>query len=260
MKSWFDESPEVYERARPSYPPALWDALFAVLPSAPRILEIGAGTGKATHALLSRGAAVLACEPGPNLARFMTQKFAPEIRKRKLEVRAEFFEDMDIDAQSFDAVVAATCWHWLDPGSCLQKAATALKRNGALAVVDTMQVDDAIDRGFFAASHPIYQRYFAEPDRTAQLPGRNLTPAVFDALNASDTFGQSTLARFNWDQGYATAQYIDLVRSYSNTAMLVPTVREHFLQDLATFIDTEFAGFVLRPLVITLVVARLPRV
>ena len=49
---------ELYDRSRPSYPPALVDAVleFAGAGEGDRALEVGAGTGKATVLFLERGA------------------------------------------------------------------------------------------------------------------------------------------------------------------------------------------------------------
>jgi hypothetical protein len=44
----FGEAAELYDQARPSYPEALIDEVIAFAPPSPRVLEVGAGTGKAT--------------------------------------------------------------------------------------------------------------------------------------------------------------------------------------------------------------------
>ena len=43
LRATFDEVPELYDRARPSYPPAVFHDLVALaeLPAAARVLEIG---------------------------------------------------------------------------------------------------------------------------------------------------------------------------------------------------------------------------
>lgn len=64
----FDRVPDLYHVIRPGYPPALFDDLFALLPTRPHILEVGPGTGQATRNLLSRGATVDAIEIGPRMA------------------------------------------------------------------------------------------------------------------------------------------------------------------------------------------------
>lgn len=250
MTSWFDESPETYDRARPSYPEPLWDELFARLPPGPRLVEIGPATGKATAALLDRGASVTACEPGRNLAAYLREKF-PTLMVAVLDTT---FEDAALPRAAFDGVVAATSFHWVDPAVRLLKSATILKPGGVLAVIDTNQVADPVDRGYFAASQQIYDRYF--PGEAPQLtPGRDVVPPAFDELRRCGPFGKAELYRYDWDQRYSAASYLDLVRSYSNTAQLPPAVREAFLADLGAFIDGKFAGYVIRPLVITLCVA-----
>lgn len=66
----FGRVAELYDRARPSYPPAVIDAVveFAGLTSPARIVEVGAGTGKATVLLAERGLGVLALEPSHEMA------------------------------------------------------------------------------------------------------------------------------------------------------------------------------------------------
>ncbi len=66
----FEVHAEVYERARPPYPEALWARLreMELLKPGARVLELGAGTGQATESLLSAGASVMAVEPDAALA------------------------------------------------------------------------------------------------------------------------------------------------------------------------------------------------
>jgi SAM-dependent methyltransferase len=50
LRKTFGEDAELYDRVRPTYPPALYDELSAPLGDVerPRVLEIGCGTGQAT--------------------------------------------------------------------------------------------------------------------------------------------------------------------------------------------------------------------
>jgi SAM-dependent methyltransferase len=248
VTSWFDESPETYDRARPSYPEPLWDELFTRLPGHPILLEIGPATGKATAALIARGATVTACEPGRNLAAYLRAKF-PTF---SLAVLDATFEAARLPSGAFDGIVGATSFHWVDPSVRLARSHAILKPGGLLAVIDTNQVADPADRGYFAASQPIYDRYFPDETPPPPLPGRGVIPAVFEEMRDSALFASPSLFRYDWDQRYTTSEYLDLVRSYSNTAQLEPALREAFLADLAAFIHSEFGGYVVRPLVITL--------
>jgi hypothetical protein len=53
LRTTFEQVPELYDRARPSYPPQIFDDLAALaqLPAQARLVEIGCGTGQAQRAL-----------------------------------------------------------------------------------------------------------------------------------------------------------------------------------------------------------------
>ena len=130
-------------------------------------------------------------------------------------------------------------------------------RQGNLIQRLQQEIQDAVDRGYFAASQPIYNKHFpGDPPDPPQAPGRDLVPPEFAELRANPTLDEPELFRYDWDQRYTTEQYLDLVRSYSNTAQMALPARAAFLEDLAVFIDREFEGYVIRPLVITLSLAR----
>ncbi len=68
----FDAIAEAYHRARPEYPQEIFHRIleYAKLRHFPAdVLEIGAGTGKATRPLAMLGHRLLCLEPGANLAR-----------------------------------------------------------------------------------------------------------------------------------------------------------------------------------------------
>src|SRR5712692_3838624 len=65
----FGEVAGLYDQARPGYPEALVDDVLAYVGQvSPRVLEVGAGTGKATVAFAARGLQILAIEPAPEMA------------------------------------------------------------------------------------------------------------------------------------------------------------------------------------------------
>ena len=70
LRTTFEEVPELYDRARPTYPAQLFDDLAAIaeLPEAARIVELGCGTGQATIPLAERGYRVTCVELGEQLA------------------------------------------------------------------------------------------------------------------------------------------------------------------------------------------------
>jgi SAM-dependent methyltransferase len=251
-KSPFDAVPEAYDRARPEYPAAMYDALFAQLPAAPQIVEVGPGTGQATVDLLVRGATVMAVELGPNIAAFLRKKFEGDER---LTVVNSPFETAPLLSGSFDCLAAATSFHWLDRDGLFERIHGLLRRGGVLAVIETNQIASDVDRGFFARTDSIYQRH-GRNDDLGPTPGEDMVPRVMDEIKGSGLFEDVRLFRHRWDQTYTTSDYRDLVTSYSNTQTMAPGPREGLLNDLCDFIDAEFDGYVVRPLLVTMVTAR----
>jgi SAM-dependent methyltransferase len=253
----FDKVPEIYDRVRPTYPAQLFDDMFAYvrasLPEAePCAVEIGPGTGQATGSLLDRGARVTAVELGPNLAKFLRDKFASEDR---LDVVNSPFEEAVLPSSSFDLVFSATAFHWIDPAVRMAKAHGLLRPGGVLAVVSTNQIRSDADRGFFDRAMPIYKKYYGEEKRQP-VPGEDVVPNEYHEMAACGLFKDVELHRYRWDQTYSTSAYADLVRSYGNTGTLDPPAREALIADLSALIDAEFGGSVVRPLVITLTLGR----
>lgn len=93
-----------------------------------RVLEIGPGTGQLTRPLLALGIRVTAVELGEALAAAGRQKLA---RFPDLDIVISAFEDWELPREPFDAVVAATSFHWIAPEVRAPKAAQALKPGGS---------------------------------------------------------------------------------------------------------------------------------
>lgn len=140
----FERIAAAYDGARPAYPAALWAALedAGVLRQGARLLELGAGSGQATRELVARGAEVDAVEPGPALAARLREA-AP--RARVHEKRAE---DLELPGSVYDAVVAATAWHWIDAAAVLPKLYETLRPGGRLAVWWNVFGDDEVRTPF----------------------------------------------------------------------------------------------------------------
>jgi SAM-dependent methyltransferase len=250
----FDNAAEVYDAARPSYPPELFDELFGLLPPTPHIVEVGPGTGKATKDLVARGASVHAIEIAPAMA----CRLRANLPSDRLRISVGDFESMDVEAGA-DAVFSATAYHWISRPAQTNRPAKILRVNGLMAIVELIQVESPDDLGFFAAVQPVYERY-GQGHTGPPAPRRDtVDPALRAVLEDDRRFGAVTVRKWDWNQTYTAQGYVNLMLSYSGTQMMDERSRRDLLHDMEAFIQTEFGGHVTRPLVVTLTTAVLSR-
>src|SRR3954468_22257799 len=118
MAESFGADAERYDRTRPRYPDAMVDRIVAAGPG-PDVLDVGSGTGIEARQFQAAGCTVLGVDPDAGLAQFARGTGVP------VEVSA--FETWEPGDRRFDAVVAGTAWHWIDPIAGVAKAAQALR-------------------------------------------------------------------------------------------------------------------------------------
>ncbi|WP_010524034.1 class I SAM-dependent methyltransferase [Nesterenkonia sp. F] len=130
-----------YDAMRPGYPKEVVERILAAGPDgtghrAERIVELGAGTGILTRALLDGGADVVAVEPSPSMAEVLRETAAPAgPGTGALEVVEARAEETALTSGSADVVVAAQAWHWFDPQAAAAEIARLLVPGGTAAVV-----------------------------------------------------------------------------------------------------------------------------
>ncbi|MFI6013247.1 class I SAM-dependent methyltransferase [Streptomyces sp. NPDC051243] len=248
----FDEVAELYDRARPGYPPELYADLeeLAGAGSGSRVLEVGCGTGQVTVPLAGRGCRITAVEAGPRMAAVARRNLAGA---PAVEVVTAEFESWPLPEEPFDALVSATAFHWLDPAVRIVKAADALRAGGALAVVRTQHVRGGTEE-FFVEVQRCYERF--DPDTT---PGLRLPAAA--EVDASDhvaevarsgLFGSTVFRRYEYDLTYTTSEYLDLLRTYSGHRALPKAARHGLFECVAGLIDGRYGGRVTKRYLIEL--------
>ncbi|MGA6172360.1 class I SAM-dependent methyltransferase [Streptomyces sp. NPDC012600] len=155
----FDAAAAAYAANRPSYPPALFDAVeeLAGLPLAgARVADVGAGTGLGTARLRERGARVTAVEPGDGMAE-QFRRSLPDVPV----VRGDGIR-LPLRTGSMDLITYAQSWHWTDPARSVPEARRVLRSGGALALwwndsdtpVEWIGDQDRRLRTFFGADVP----------------------------------------------------------------------------------------------------------
>ncbi len=126
LRSSFGAAATAYAEHRPDYARAA--VRWAVEPApGPRVLDLGAGTGKLTAVLAALGVDVIAVEPDPAML--------AELRRALPDVRAlpGSAEAVPLPDASVDAVLAGHSLHWFDMDAAGPELARVLVPGGILA-------------------------------------------------------------------------------------------------------------------------------
>jgi SAM-dependent methyltransferase len=178
LSASFGSAAAAYATHRPDYAQA---AVRWVLHAAqgPRVLDLGAGTGKLTGTLLDVGADVVAVEPDPAML--------AELREALPNVRAVegSAEAIPLPDRSVDAVVAGHAMHWFDMAVAGPEIARVLVPGGVLAGLWNV-VDDRV--GWVAE--------LARVGGSAALGERDLLSSWRDATATTYLPGNDDPARF----------------------------------------------------------------
>jgi SAM-dependent methyltransferase len=207
---------EKYERGRPPYPDAAVDWL--VPDGARRVLDLAAGTGKLTRALVARGLEVTAVDP--------LEGMLDELRRLSPGVPAMTgtAEEIPLPDHSVDAVVVGQAWHWVDPARAVPEVARVLVPGGQLALIWN-QRDER--EGWISR--------FAELIVPIDLHRNSDIGAPFGPLERRD---------FPWTDVVDEDQVLDLVASRSSAIILPEDERTALLDRVRNLLatDPETAG------------------
>jgi ubiquinone/menaquinone biosynthesis C-methylase UbiE len=157
--NWYDSVASAYDRTRPRYPAEILSRMqeTANLQSGKSVLEIGAGAGIATVELAKLGAKMVCLEPSKSACAIARNKCAAY---GNVEVINTTFEEWELGKQQFDAVVAATSFHWITPEVRYAKTAAALTDSGLLILLWNTPPQPSYE--IYQNCQSIYQTYAPE--------------------------------------------------------------------------------------------------
>ena len=152
-----------YDALRPRYPDEVvahilaTGAAGAAGEAAQRIVELGAGTGILTRALMRSGQgqgqgqregvsieALEAVEPSAIMAEVLRQRSGDAVDQGLLRVHRSTAEDTGLEAGGADVVVASQAWHWFDAPVVQREIHRILAPGGVLMIVSNhLDTEDA---------------------------------------------------------------------------------------------------------------------
>jgi SAM-dependent methyltransferase len=216
-KAW-GQSAEIYDRARPGYPPEAIDFLHELgLSDDSDVLDLAAGTGKLTRALIAAGARVTAVEPLPAMRQMLQQRL-PEAT-----VMEGTAERIPVQDASQDLVTVAQAFHWFEADKAAAEIARVLKPGGGLAAIWNVR-DEGVE--WMAMIRELIEE--ARSDTPSHRSGDWRKP-----FDAGGPFEPLTLETYKHVQEVTRADAVDVFASRSYVAALPESERNHLLERVA---------------------------
>jgi SAM-dependent methyltransferase len=212
-----------YERGRPDYAPAVVGALAAELglTRGSRVLDLAAGTGKLTRALVAAGLDVVAVEPQAPLRDALASNVGAE------RVRDGLAEAIPLADASVDAVTVADAFHWFDAQPALVEIRRVLRPAGGLAVLAT-----APDWGGATWAHDIGRLIMRLRPEHPHFDG----PSWKDAVRAAGGWTNPRELRVSTSAPADPERIVDHVASMSWMAAMPGAERAETLAEVAALI------------------------
>ncbi len=242
----FDPLVDAYDAARPTYPDELYDALdrLAGPLAGALVVDVGAGTGIATRALLARGARVLALDIGPAMLR--------RLRDRTPDALGPVVADgsrLPLPDATADLVCYAQAWHWMDVDAGTAAAAAVLRPGGALAC--WWNDVDAENETWWRAQQDrleMWNTAYTRGYRDTDYAGR---------LEATGRFASVETFETSWTRELDIDTYETWLRSKSYVAALGDRLDDFVAAERASLTAAFPTGVVREPFRTWLAVARL---
>jgi SAM-dependent methyltransferase len=240
-----------YDRARPTYPADLVDRIIAASPGHD-VLDVGCGTGICARLFQAAGCRVLGVDPDPRMAELARQGgTAAEVAR---------FEDWEPAGRSFDAVIAAQAWHWVDPVAGTAKAAAVLRPGGRLAVFwnafdPPKDLREAFAEVFRRALPDSPSSGFGE--RPAIDGYRAGCARVADVIRQAGTFAEPEEWVSYWERPYTRDEWLDLFPTTGGFTRHPQAIQQELLDGLGSAVDAAGGAFTMSYTTVAATAARL---
>jgi len=230
----FGAAARQYDRARPTYHPQLIDDIVTLLPGRD-VVEVGAGTGKATTLFVERRLTMTCLEPDAEMAGILAEN-CPGV-----EIVVTGLEDWQ-PSRTYDGLVAAQSWHWTQPASRYLTAAQTLHEGGLLALFwnhTQTHLTPLLDR-----IAELYERHgvASEVQKENAANSREPEPWPGDELEKLTTFTAVKLRAYFSEHDYSADEWCGYAASTSDLLIVSADQRRRLLADLHALIENDGDG------------------
>ena len=247
-----------YDRVRPG-PPA--EAIDWLLPDrCDVVVDLAAGTGLLTRALAGKARRVIAVEPDGRMRAVL------QSRSGEVEALAGRGEAIPLPADSADAVLVSSAWHWMNPDLAVPEIARVLRPGGRLGMLWTgraadigwLHADDwfsdaraeqeAAAAGRAGASPRGHEELWypqagspaaGEAEPVPRIPDREARQV---RLPDSSLFGNIETRVFRFSRSMAVPDIVDMLATYSGVITASPEAQAAGRARAAAALAAEFPG------------------
>lgn len=230
-RHWYSPAAEAYNQVRPRYPQELIDQVveIAQISSHSTLLEVGCGPAIATPAFATLGCSMLCLEPNPDFYHLAQQNCEPypNVRMRNCS-----FEEWELEAKKFDAVMAASSFHWIPPDVGYPKAAAALRPEGHLILLWNKELQPRYEvyqqlSEVYESNAPSLNRRYEDSATQAEILNELGQMAI-----ESGQFKDMVSGQIEVKVTYSVAQYLMLLNTYSPHLKLEPQQKQRLFEGL----------------------------
>lgn len=245
----FGKSAKLYDEMRPHYPDTWINDLRVTtkLNDSSVILEVGSGTGIATNDLLKLSKHITCLDPDLEMLELAKTKFP------HLTFRNSTFEDFK-SKDTFDLIISATAWHWVDPEVGYLRASELLREGGYLAIIRYYHIDTD-PKSFHNRAQHIYEQYDDATITKRHTEQLKRIKQDAEALN-NQLFKLIKQKEYKWVRDYSIGDYLALRNTYSDHLTMAKQQKAKMEEELTDFANAEFVGKVKKKYTTVLFIAQ----
>jgi SAM-dependent methyltransferase len=243
-KNWYSPAATAYNRVRPRYPQGLIAQVveLAQLSFDSKILEIGCGPATATVSVAQLGCSMLCLEPNPDFYRLAQHNCQPY---PNVEIQNIAFEEWNLETShaigQYDAVLAASSFHWIPSAVGYPKAAQALQENGHLILLWNKELQPRYE--IYQHLSEVYRVYAPSLERYEDLETQEkILQGLGQLVTDSGYFKNLVAGYVECEVTYTADEYLTLLTTYSPYLKLDLQQKEALLKGLKDKMEQDLGG------------------